>query len=143
MFYNLYDGEEICLCLFQLNDHLLKVQKIHYNYRSNIFGKITKEGDKEISNLGESFRIFATCSLGEQNKLSEAVLSRFTVICSDKYKIEEQKDVLKSFLLDNKLDFNQDCINEIIQFKSQRDEMQEDYNKMLKGLEVHSFKYSE
>jgi structural maintenance of chromosome 2 len=34
-------------------------------------------------------------------------------------------------------------INEIIQFKSQRDEMQEDYNKMLKDLEVHSFKYSE
>ena len=34
-------------------------------------------------------------------------------------------------------------INEIIQFKSQRDEMQEDYNKMLKDLEVHSFKYNE
>ena len=36
-----------------------------------------------------------------------------------------------------------DLINEIIQFKSQRDEMQEDYNKMLKDLEVHSFKYTE
>ena len=34
-------------------------------------------------------------------------------------------------------------INEIIQFKSQRDEMQEDYNKMLKDLEIHSFKYNE
>jgi structural maintenance of chromosome 2 len=34
-------------------------------------------------------------------------------------------------------------INEIIQFRSQRDEMQEDYNKMLKDLEVHNFKYSE
>ena len=34
-------------------------------------------------------------------------------------------------------------INEIAQFKSQRDEMQEDYNKMLKDLESYSFKYSE
>ena len=90
--------------------------KHNLTLNEDIHDTFTKEGDKEISNLGESFRIFATCSLGEQNKLSEAVLSRFTVICSDKYKIEEQKDVLKSFLLDNKLDFNQDCINEIIQF---------------------------
>ena len=82
----------------------------------NIHDTFTKEGDREFSNLGENFRIFATCSLGEQNKLSEAILSRFTIICSDKYTMDEQKDVLKSFLLDNKLDFNQACIDEVIQF---------------------------
>ena len=79
------------------------------------------EGNKEISDLGENFRIFATCSLGEQNKLSEAVLSRFTVICTDKYELEEQKDVLKSFLANNELEFDQNCIDEVIQFsKNQR-----------------------
>ena len=70
----------------------------------DIYDTFTNKGNKEFSNLGENFRIFATCKLGEQNKLSEAVLSRFTMICSDKYKIEEQKDVLKSFLIENKMD---------------------------------------
>jgi len=74
------------------------------------------EGNKEISDLGENFRIFATCSLGEQNKLSEAVLSRFTVICADKYQMEEQKNVLKSFLANNELEFDQSCIDEVMNF---------------------------
>ena len=90
--------------------------KHNLTLNEDIHDTFTKEGYKEFSNLAENFRIFATCSLGEQNKLSEAILSRFTIICSDKYKTEEQKDVLKSFLLDNKLEFNQNCINEVIQF---------------------------
>ena len=90
--------------------------KHNLTLNEDIHDTFTIEGNKEFSNLGENFRIFATCSLGEQNKLSEAVLSRFTIICSDKYKLEEQKDVLKSFLLDNKLDFNSHCIDEVIQF---------------------------
>ena len=90
--------------------------KHNLTLNEDIHDTFTQEGNKEFSNLGENFRIFATCSLGEQNKLSEALLSRFTVICTDKYKLEEQKDVLKSFLSDNKLDFNQDCIDEVIQF---------------------------
>ena len=90
--------------------------KHNLTLNEDIHDTFTKEGHKEFSSLGENFRIFATCSLGEQNKLSEAVLSRFTIICTDKYKLEEQKDVLKSFLLDNKLDFNPQCIDEVIQF---------------------------
>ena len=83
----------------------------------DIHDTFTKEGNKELTNLGENFRIFATCSLGEQNKLSEAVLSRFTVICTDKYKQEEIKDALKSFLSENRLlDFNENCIDEVINF---------------------------
>ena len=50
----------------------------------NIHDTFTKEGDREFSNLGENFRIFATYFLGEQNKFSKAILSRFTIICSDK-----------------------------------------------------------
>ena len=90
--------------------------KHNLTLNEDIHDTFTKEGNREFSNLGENFRIFATCSLGEQNKLSEAILSRFTIICSDKYTMDEQKDVLKSFLLDNKLDFNQACIDEVIQF---------------------------
>ena len=90
--------------------------KHNLTLNEDIHDTFTKEGSKEFSNLGENFRIFATCSLGEQNKLSEAILSRFTIICSDKYKIEEQKDVLKSFILDNRLEFDQNCIEEVIQF---------------------------
>ena len=90
--------------------------KHNLTLNEDIHDTFTKEGMKEFSNLGENFRIFATCSLGEQNKLSEAILSRFTIICSDKYKLDEQEDVLESFLLDNRLDFDQNSIDEVIQF---------------------------
>ena len=90
--------------------------KHNLTLNEDIHDTFTKEGEREFSNLGENFRIFATCSLGEQNKLSEAILSRFTIICSDKYTIDEQKDVLKSFLFDNQLNFNQLCIDEVMQF---------------------------
>ena len=84
----------------------------------DIHDTFTEEGKKEFSNLGENFRIFATCSLGEQNKLSEAVLSRFTLICSDKYSSLEQKDVLKSFISNNKLNYDQYFINEVLRFQN-------------------------
>ena len=90
--------------------------KHNLTLNEDIHDTFTKEGNREFSNLGENFRIFATCSLGEQNKLSEAVLSRFTIIYSDKYKSEEEKDVLKSFLIDNELEFNQNCIDLVINF---------------------------
>ena len=91
--------------------------KHNLTLNEDIHDTFSREGNKELSNLGENFRIFATCSLGEQNKLSEAVLSRFTVICTDKYKDTEQKQVLKSFLSENRLlDFNENCIDEVIKF---------------------------
>ena len=95
--------------------------KHNLTLNEDIYDTFTNEGNKEFSDLGENFRIFATCSFGQQNKLSEPVLSRFTIICSDKYKIEEQKDVLKSFLFDNKLNniFNQECIDLIIRFSNE------------------------
>ena len=92
--------------------------KHNLTLNEDIHDTFTKEGNKEFSNLGENFRIFATCSLGEQNKLSEAVLSRFTLVYSDKYKEQEQKEVLKSFLLDNRLDFDQQCIDEVVKFSN-------------------------
>ena len=91
--------------------------KHNLTLNEDIHDTFSKEGSKELSNLGENFRIFATCTLGEQNKLSEAVLSRFTIICSDKYSEREQKQVLKSFLLENRLsDFNENCIDVVIKF---------------------------
>ena len=95
--------------------------KHNLTLNEDIYNTFTNEENKEFSDLGENFRIFATCSLGQQNKLSEPVLSRFTIICSDKYKIEERKDVLNSFLLENKFDIllNKECINLIIRFSNE------------------------
>ena len=90
--------------------------KHNLTLNEDIHNTFTNEENKEFSNLGKNYRIFATCSLGEQNKLSEAVLSRFTIICSDKYKPEEQKEVLTSFIYDKRLVFDQDCIDEVIKF---------------------------
>lgn len=75
--------------LFSGKYNLTLNEDIHYTF--------IKEGDREFSNLGKNFRILAACSLREQNKLAEAILSRFTIIFSDKNTMDEQKDALKSF----------------------------------------------
>ena len=108
--------------------------KHNLTLNEDIHDTFTKEGNKEFSNLGENFRIFATCSLGEQNKLSEAVLSRFTIICSDKYTMDEQREVLKSFLYDNKLAFNQNCIDEVIRFA--KDTKKNSLSQMINALSL-------
>jgi hypothetical protein len=53
--------------------------------------------DKEIRNFSKIIRFFATCPQGSTTKLSEAVLSRFTYICTETYKKSEQNFVLKNF----------------------------------------------
>ena len=93
---------------------------------------------KELSDLGKNFRIIATCSLGEQNKLSEAVLSRFTVVCTDKYKSEEIKDVLKSALMENGLEFDQKCIDEVIKFS--KEIKNNSLSQMIKALSLSNNK---
>ena len=58
---------------------------------------------KELSDFNENFRIFGTCQQGGISLLSEAVISRFTLIYVGEYSIKDQKIVLQSYCDLNKL----------------------------------------
>ena len=47
-----------------------------------------------LSNFNDNFRIIATCQEGYEKRLSEALLSRFTLISVKSYSKDEQKTVL-------------------------------------------------
>ena len=55
-----------------------------------VFKILILKKKKEI-NLGKDFRIIKTCNKGQKSKLSDAFLSRFTLIFLDRY---EEKKVL-------------------------------------------------
>ena len=57
----------------------------------DIHNTFTKENDKELTDFNSSFRVFATCPANSATKLSEAVLSRFTVVYLHQYQYEDQK----------------------------------------------------
>ena len=78
--------------LERLNEVLTGNKKITLNEdNSNSF---TPEDNKEIS-FNNDFRIIATCQEGEETSLSDAILSRFTLIYVENYKEDEEKKVLK------------------------------------------------
>ena len=79
--------------LERLNEALTGNKKITLN--EDIQNSFTKESNKEI--IFNSFRIIATCNEGEEASLSEAFLSRFTLIYVKKYTQEEEIDVLKNY----------------------------------------------
>ena len=78
--------------LERLNECLTGNKKITLN--EDIQNTYTDENKKEID-LGKDFRIIATCNEGEESKLSEAFLSRFSLIFVNKYSSKEEKIVLK------------------------------------------------
>ena len=61
----------------------------------DIQNAFTKEGNKELK-ISNNFRVIATCKPEKVNDLSEALLSRFTVIYASPYDESEEKRVLKS-----------------------------------------------
>ena len=61
----------------------------------DIQNTFTKEGNKELQ-ISNNFRVIATCKPEKVNNLSEALLSRFTVIYISPYDENEEKRVLKS-----------------------------------------------
>ena len=61
----------------------------------DIQNTFTKEGEKELK-ISNNFRVIATCKPEKVNNLSEALLSRFTVIYVSPYDSIEEKSVLKS-----------------------------------------------
>jgi hypothetical protein len=62
----------------------------------DIPGTLTTKENKELRNFNENFRVIATCKPGDELKLSEALLSRFTVITCEPYNETEEKVVLES-----------------------------------------------
>ena len=78
--------------LERLNECLTGNKKITLN--EDIQNTYTEENKKEIS-LGKEFRIIATCNEGEESKLSDAFLSRFSLVFVNKYSQNEEKNVLK------------------------------------------------
>ena len=55
----------------------------------------TSKNKKELKDFNKDFRIIATCKTGEEKNLSEALLSRFTVISIQPYTEKEEQEVLK------------------------------------------------
>ena len=74
--------------------------------------------DKEIRNFSKIIRFFATCPQGSTTKMSEAVLSRFTLICTETYKKSEQNFILKNFNKVKDLNFTEEEINKGIDFSN-------------------------
>jgi len=62
----------------------------------DIPGTFTTKNEKEFRNFNVNFRVIATCKAGEESKLSEALLSRFSLIAVEPYKKEEEEIVLKA-----------------------------------------------
>ena len=84
----------------------------------DIHNTFTPQDYKELTNFSDSFRVFATCPANSPSRLSEAVLSRFTVISVPEYTSDEQKIVLKSYIQMNKLAFDQSDISRLSEFAS-------------------------
>ena len=64
-----------------------------YNITVNEDILITPESNKELSEFNKNFRVFGTCHPGATSQLSEAVISRFTLIYVGEYALDEQKTV--------------------------------------------------
>jgi len=63
---------------------------------------LTTKENKELRNFNKDFRVIATCKPGDELKLSEALLSRFTVIACESYTEEEEKVVLPGSAVEDK-----------------------------------------
>ena len=91
--------------------------KCNITVNEDIPNTITPESNKELSEFNKNFRVFGTCPPGATSQLSEAVISRFSLIYVGEYKIDEQKTVLQSYCDLNKLNtISDENINNIIEY---------------------------
>ena len=88
--------------LERLNELLTGQQ--HLSLSEDIQNTFTSENDKELKDFNKNFRVVAICGEGEESKLSEALLSRFTLITVNRYTKQEESIVLNS--ASNNVDFN-------------------------------------
>ena len=86
--------------LERLNEAFTGNKKITLNEDTQ--DSFTDKNTKEIK--FNNFRIIATCNEGDETSLSEAFLSRFTLIYVDKYSEDEEENVLKKLAESNNID---------------------------------------
>ena len=102
----------------------------------DIHETFTTTKKKEFGNFTE-FRIIATCKKGYENRLSEALLSRFTILSIEEYNQEEEKEVLYIKAKGKKMEND---INKLINYSR---EFQDKFNiefpltKMVKCLNLY------
>ena len=118
--------------------------KHNLTLNEDIHQTFTTDKKKELSNF-INFRIIATCRQGFENRLSEALLSRFTVLSIEQYSFEEQKEIL--FIKSkNKKKLKEDDIQKLINYSK---EFEDKFNlefpltKMVKCLDLYEKLYEE
>ena len=95
--------------LERLNEALTGNKKITLNEDTQ--NSFTPENNKEI-NFSKDFRVVGTCHEGEETSLSEAFLSRFTLIYVNKYNKDEELKVLRYYAEDRKyIEFLNNLLN--------------------------------
>ena len=102
----------------------------------DIHETFTSVKEKEFSNFND-FRIIATCKKGYENRLSEALLSRFTIICIENYSQEEQREVLNIKVKGKKMEND---INKLINYSKEfQDKFKIEFplTKMVKCLDLY------
>ena len=72
----------------------------------DIHNTFTKRNAKKLNNFSDKFRMFGTSQTNEVNKLSDAVLSRCSLVYASAYSISEQETALKNFIENNNLKFS-------------------------------------
>ena len=91
--------------------------KCNITVNEDIPNTVTPENNKELTEFNKNFRVFGTCPPGATSQLSEAVISRFSLIYVGEYALDEQKTVLQSYCDLNKLNtITDDNINNLIDY---------------------------
>ena len=109
----------------------------------DIHNTFTPPDDKELTNFNDTFRVFATCPANSPSRLSEAVLSRFTVILVPEYSSSEQEIVLKSYIQKNKLCFSStdtdiDILSRFVESCYNKLKIQFTFQQIIKVIEITS-----
>ena len=99
--------------LERFNQFLTEDKKI--SLIEDIYNTFTSDNNKEIT-FNTSNRVLATANDGYENKLSEAILSRFTIINVENYKLEEEKIIINMEFNKSNIDSNKENqeVNQLI-----------------------------
>ena len=81
----------------------------------DIYNTFTSDNNKEII-FNTINRVLATANDGYENKLAEVILSRFTIINSENYKLEEEKIIINREFNKSNFDSNKENqeVNQLI-----------------------------
>lgn len=102
--------------LFSGKQNITLTEDIHNTFTDGIHKELTDFANSSMVPGGvSSFRVFATSPANSTSKLSEAVLSRFTVITTPKYNTKESICVLRSLCATSNLNISYTTDNSSIQ----------------------------